>query len=332
MTLRAVPLTLLAAGLLLAACRPAEPAPVLAASSGEAVPTAVTPPTVLIPTRLPTPPRTDAPQVQHPATITLIAVGDVMLGRQVNISSLRRDDFLWPFRETANILAGADLTIGNLESPLIEDCRLNDSAPVFCGDARAVDGLAFAGFDVLSLANNHSRDMGVEGFAETAAALTGARIAPVYDDEVFMREINGVRVGVIGIDDTDEALSLPDLTADAAQAAAGVDVLVGILHWGREYSPPTPRQQEAARALIDAGVDAIIGSHPHVVQAVEEYNGAPIFYSLGNFVFDQMWSEATREGYIARIQIEVHSGAVTITHEMIPVKIYFYGQPRADQP
>ncbi len=332
MTLRVTLLVLALAGMGFTACRPIESAPTLAASVGETTPTAATPIPMPTPTRQPAPASTDIPQAREPATITLIAVGDVMLGRQVAISSLRRGDLLWPFRETAAILAGADLTIGNLESPLIEGCRLNDSAPVFCGDARAVEGLTYAGFDVLSLANNHSHDMGEDGFAETAAVLIGARIAPVYDGETFVREINGVRVGVMGIDDTDEVLSFSDLTEAAAEAAAGVDVLVGILHWGREYSPPTSRQQEAARTLIDAGMDVIIGAHPHVVQAIEEYNGAPIFYSLGNFVFDQMWSEATREGYIARLQVKVHDEGITVAHEMISVRIYSYGQPQAEQP
>jgi poly-gamma-glutamate synthesis protein (capsule biosynthesis protein) len=116
----------------------------------------------------------------------------------------------------------------------------------------------------------------------------------------------------------------------AASASGEVEVLVAMMHWGVEYvSEPSDRQVTLGRALIDAGVDVVVGAHPHWVQPVEEYQGKLIFYSLGNFVFDQMWSEETRLGEVADVEFRFEEGAlVEMDYELLPVRIYEYGQPR----
>ncbi len=98
-----------------------------------------------------------------------------------------------------------------------------------------------------------------------------------------------------------------------------VDFLVLYAHWGVEYeNVPTPAQTVLAREFVDAGADLVVGSHPHVVQAHEVYNGAPIYYSLGNLVFDQYWDDSVRCGAV--LSVDVSKEAV-ISHELIPVRL-----------
>jgi poly-gamma-glutamate synthesis protein (capsule biosynthesis protein) len=265
------------------------------------------------------------------ATVRVVAVGDLMLGRKVNIGSLDRDDFRWPFRATADVLRSADLTVGNFEGTLVNRCPPTPDRIVFCADPRAVQGLVWAGFDAVSLANNHSRDyFEVNGFDQTVRFLEEAGIAPVYGERVMVWEVSGLKVGLMGLDDTLSYLNSNQTAAAIAALDPQVDILLGIVHWGQEYTAgPTERQQRLGRLMVDAGMDAVIGAHPHWVQTVEEYNGRVIVYSLGNFVFDQMWSEQTRRGDIVRLQFTAaRDGTLSVTHELIPVTTFDYGQPR----
>jgi poly-gamma-glutamate synthesis protein (capsule biosynthesis protein) len=266
----------------------------------------------------------------EPVQVRVVVVGDIMLGRKVNIGSLDRGDFRWPFRATADVLRAADLATGNLESPIIQLCPPIDHSMLFCGDMRSIQGLAWAGFDALGLANNHRWDKGQAGFEQTVSALEAAGIAPYYDGRMYVYEEYGATVGLMAFNDVLWPLDLEETSALVRQAAAQVDVLIGLVHMGEEYfAEPWPRQVEIAHALTDAGMDIVVGGHPHWVQTVGSYAGRPIFYSLGNFVFDQMWSDETRRGDILRLDITVFDdGSHSVTYALIPVTIYDNGQPR----
>ncbi|HEC23126.1 MAG TPA: CapA family protein [Chloroflexi bacterium] len=323
---------LIGPGMALVALLACHAAPSAAPSSADLAPVPL--PTLLprTPTSAPaTPAATPVPA--RPVELTVIIVGDVMLGRMVNIGSLEREDFTWPFRGTGEALRAADLTLGNLESPIAEDCPPNEVSTLFCADPRAVEGLAWAGFDGLSLANNHSHDRGDEGFEQTVALLEEAGIAAFYDQTVMVVEIRGVRIGVMGFMDVDRLLDVEAALAATGEMAGQVDVLIGIMHWGYEYvAYHNWRQEVVGRALIDAGMDVVAGAHPHQVQEIEEYNGGVIFYSLGNFVFDQMWSSGTRQGHIARLTFLIQEdGEVGLTYEIIPITIHDFGQPRLEE-
>jgi hypothetical protein len=284
-------------------------------------------------TATPSPTPTPTATPPQPVGLSVVMVGDVMLGRMVNVTSIERGDFTWPFQETVDVLRAADLTIGNLETPVVTDCPPNEVSMLFCADPRAVEGLSWAGFDGMSLANNHRRDKEDAGVEETIGYLQAAGIDPFFDEMVMIREVRGLRVGVMGFEDVDRALNIEDVLPAVEAMAGQVDVLLGMMHWGYEYRPNQSwRQEHMGHALIDAGMDVVFGAHPHWVQPIEEYNGGLIFYSLGNFVFDQMWSEETRSGHIARLTLVVHPnpGEVEIDYEIIPVTIYDYGQPRVD--
>lgn len=268
-----------------------------------------------------------ASRIERP-TVTLLITGDVMLGRQVGIEMVKRNDFLWPFHRTTDLLAGADLTLANLETPIVTGCPFSSEGMVFCADPRVAEGLAQAGIDGVSLANNHAYTYGEAGFDETLSYLRQAGVEPIPAGTLVVNTVDGLQIGILSFNDSDALLDVNWATAVVKESSHQVDVLIGLIHWGVEYqAEPTDRQREVGHALIDAGMDVIIGAHPHRVQPVEEYGGKLIVYSLGNFVFDQMWWDETRLGGVVRLKMVKTVDGVTVSYELIRVKIFDYSQP-----
>jgi poly-gamma-glutamate synthesis protein (capsule biosynthesis protein) len=228
---------------------------------------------------------------------------------------MRERGHAFPFEHVRRLMAGSDIRFGNLELPLTERVAATYKDYVFRAPPSSVDALTGAGFNVLSLANNHALDYGSEGLLDTLATLERAGIAGVgagRSAEEARRPavltVKGVRVAFLAYTNTpndsisgwnaaaDEAGAerpgvawgrAEDIRRDVAAARAGADVVIVSLHSGFEYTAtPNPRQRELARASVDAGAALVLGGHPHVLQGVEFYRGAPIIYSLGNFVFD----------------------------------------------
>lgn len=250
---------------------------------------------------------------------TLVTTGDVIPARSVNYQMTARDDFLWPIRDIAPLLSSSDLTLINLESPLIPRCPLTNSGMVFCGDQRFVDALTLAGVDIANLANNHILNQGWEGLKETEILLgqhsietTGLTTeGPCTNQAYFcskkiVKTVKGVRVGFEGYTIVGKKVDEEALASDINQLDNRVDVLVVSFHWGREYSrvpvsePDDPRA--VGRLAVDSGADLVIGNHPHWIQGMEYYRDKPIFYALGNTIFDQEWSKETKEGIIAEFR------------------------------
>jgi len=231
--------------------------------------------------------------------VEVLAVGDVMLGRGM----AEAEDI---FDEVAGELQGADLTIGNLEGALGAQPAAGVGIPLLL-PPEAPARLAAAGFDLLSLANNHSLDAGSTGLDETRRALQAAGIDPLGNGRVVMREVAGRTFAFVGWND----LGIPSeeaLLVNVRQAEGEADHVIVIVHWGREYQrQPLLPQRELATALLDAGADIVLGSHPHVVQGLEVLDSAQpgggarlVAYSLGNFVFDQGWDD-TAQGLALRL-------------------------------
>lgn len=259
-----------------------------------------------------------------PQTITLVAVGDVMLGRSVNAKMRQLNDFTYPFQKTADILKSADLTFGNLESPFWSDCPTTNTGMIFCADPKAVEGLTFAGFDILSISNNHILNYGQGGLDYTKQILSQNGIE--YSDSVnlSMKQWNNETIGILSFNLVTYPKTQPVLEK-IKQEVDKVDILVVSLHWGTEYQKkPQVWQVELAHQIIDNGAKVVIGHHPHVTQSTEEYNNGLIFYSLGNFVFDQPWSEETKKGNIAKIIFE---GKEIKSWQEIPIYINNLVQP-----
>ena len=273
----------------------------------------------------------DRPDQEEP-TLILNAVGDVMLARQVS-KAITRNNLTYPFQEAGSFLAGADLTFANLESPVASGGeRLPGKGIWFRAKPETVTCLTGAGIDVVSLANNHVLDYGSPALLETIQYLSAAGIRPVGAGQTITEarlpviiEEKGVKVAFLAYSDMADIVwsyahprslrataSLPgvaplvpeEILADIDLAGLKADVVIISLHWGNEYQEvPTVQQRQLAHTLIDRGASIIIGHHPHVFQGIEVYGRGLIAYSLGNFLFDQDWSEATREGLLMQIKL-----------------------------
>ncbi|KKT49495.1 MAG: SH3 type 3 domain protein [Candidatus Collierbacteria bacterium GW2011_GWB1_44_197] len=265
------------------------------------------------------------------STFSLLFGGDVMLGRSVNTRMIKYQDFSWPFKNISALLSSADLTTINLESPFRSGCLPTDKGLIFCSDPRSIAGLITSGVDIVNLANNHIGNQGEEGFAETISILSKAGMVSIGHGSPSIKIIKNTKLAFLGFNDIPPLIpyisssSQENIDSQVSLAKKSADVVIVVIHWGNEYRPRSLRQVELAHLAIDSGADVVIGHHPHWVQEIETYKGKPIYYSLGNLVFDQMWSEETRKGILVRLMF---SGNTLIGQEQIPIKISDYGQPQ----
>jgi len=263
----------------------------------------------------------------------LIATGDVIPAREVNYQVLLHHDFLYPWRRTADYLKTGDLLFINLETPLLKSCPTTRSGFKFCGDARSIVGFDYAGVNVANLANNHSTNYGVAGTSETIALLAKHGIGVSGNGLSEVRDIRGIKFGFIGFNGVGEKIDRAALKREIDLIRPKCDVLVVAFHWGKEYeliptTAPglaTDKPQEVGHLAIDLGADLVIGNHPHWVQPVEIYKDRLIAYAHGNFIFDQMWSQETREGVVGRYTFY---GTQLIRVDYRPLVIDDYSQPR----
>jgi len=238
--------------------------------------------------------------------VTFVAVGDICLAKGVE-QKMREKGSAYPFAGMAPFLRRADVVFGNLECCLATTGKAVPKKYNFRGRPENVRALKQAGFTVVSLANNHSLDYGRDALAETITHVRDAGIVPVgagmsirSAHSLRIITVRGLRVGflaylglfpsVVPLTADKPAVAMAEMeavTRDVGAARAKVDVLIVSMHAGQEYTfTHAARQQQIAHAAIDAGADMVIGHHPHVVQDSEVYRGRPIFYSLGNFIFD----------------------------------------------
>lgn len=276
--------------------------------------------------------------------VSLFAVGDVMPGRGVARAAARHEEG-WIFSAIDDAIRGADIAFANLEAPVIAGAQVPDDSMRLRADPGVERTLSDAGFDVLSVANNHAMDQGADGLLETIARLQGEGMRPIGSGSdapsarapaVF--EVRGIKIAFLAYVDpaftrakdraAEErpgvAFMDPDAVADDVRAAAA-DVVIVSMHAGEEYADEaTPAQRRFAHAAIDGGADLVIGHHPHVIQAFETYKGKPILYSLGNLVFDQGWSDDTGLGMAADIRLG-REGVRRIVWR--PIAIADSGQP-----
>jgi poly-gamma-glutamate synthesis protein (capsule biosynthesis protein) len=222
-------------------------------------------------------------------------------------------------------LRSNDLLVANLEGPVAEKQISTTKSIAFRFQPDVVPLLARYFFDAVSLANNHALDMGAQGLEDSFRLLPEGGIAAfgypksaVDERSVLLREINGQKIALIGLNDTDFKIKTEEVTAKISELHAAGYHVIPYIHWGTEYvHQPGQVQVEMARAFIDAGAMAVIGMHPHVVQSIEIYNNAPIFYSLGNAIFDQYFSVDTQEGLSLSLRLTPESA----TWYLLPLKI-----------
>jgi len=300
-----------------------------------------------VPTSTPMPPAPADKPAAKPASrpVTLAFVGDILLGGSA-LPKLNREGPDSFFIHVKDLLAEADLAVGNLEGPLGSQGEVYvDKQYTFLTPPEAAQGLKNAGFRILTLANNHAMDFGPQALDSTLSALDalGLKHSGAGDDEASAR-----RPAVLEVADRKVAVLAYSLTYPsefwagpqkpgcaqgdgysiredvAAARASGAQLVIVCLHWGQEGKTVLRGYQPAlARVALEAGADAVIGHHPHIWQALGVIGGKPVAYSLGNFVFGSYSQKAVRSGILYLtfdgnnrwsggkvIPLNVHNGSV----------------------
>ncbi len=279
--------------------------------------------------------------------ITLIFVGDIMLDRGIKhmVERYGEGDYRFPFLKIKDELNKGDLLFGNLESVISDKGTKIGSIYSFRADPKSIEGLTYAGFNLVSVANNHIFDYDREAMEDSFKKLNSNNIDYVgggfNEKEAYsplIKDIKGTKVAFLAY------TNLGSLHWEAKEERSGIawidekkieegierakeeaDLVIVSFHYGDEYEPKSNSfQKYISRLSIDFGADLIIGHHPHVIQEIEEHNKKYIAYSLGNFIFDQGFSKETMEGLILKVIIENKE-----IKELIPVKFKMneYFQP-----
>ncbi|MBS4198473.1 CapA family protein [Bacillus sp. FJAT-49732] len=270
---------------------------------------------------------------------TATMAGDVMMGRNVEyVTNRYGQDYL--FRYVKPYLESSDYVVSNFEHPVVlQDGYTKAEKYIHLKTSKeSVETLKNLNFSAVTIANNHLKDYGKRGlvdtlntFKEVGLDAVGAGLDLEDSKKISYQTKNNVKVALLGFTDSftkgARALELRSgvLAADPEiflplinEAKMNADLVIVNVHWGQEYDNEAhPRQKEIAKAMVDAGADIIVGHHPHVLSSVEVYKNSVIFYSLGNFVFDQGWTR-TRDSAI--VQYKLHSnGKAKI--EVTPLRI-----------
>ncbi|WP_236910982.1 CapA family protein [Clostridium sp. Cult1] len=272
-------------------------------------------------------------------TATILAAGDIMFHmpqiRSAYDSESKNYDFKDVFKYVKKHIESADLSIANFETVTAGSEIGFSGFPRFNSPEETLEAIKYAGFDILTTANNHALDQGKEGLINTIMAIEeqGMKNIGTYKekkDSILIEEINKIKIallsysyGLNGLEYTltDEEFSYMvnkieenKIEDDINKAKnLGSDVVVIFVHWGNEYQKePSEYQIELGRKMIEWGADIVLGSHPHVVQKSEviNYNGKDnfIIYSMGNFLSNQrkvnMDNKYTEDGIMVNIQLE----------------------------
>lgn len=260
-------------------------------------------------------------------SFTISFVGDMMFDRYIRErAALTGYDVI--LSDTAPLFENSDLIIGNLEGPIsalapVADWR--DSGPnhyKFTFATSVASTLHTFGFSAVNLANNHIMNFGDEGLSQTKYWLGENDVEYLgAPDELYVpwRYTSGsIPIVVYALDSwhtRDVALLLEKISKEQEESFVAV-----YMHWGDEYDRvPNNGQRELARALVDAGVDLIVGTHPHVIQTKEQYHNAWVYYSLGNFVFDQYFDENVRCGAVLHAHI-AKDGTYTVEEDFVSLE------------
>ncbi|MHB1330516.1 MAG: CapA family protein [Minisyncoccota bacterium] len=263
--------------------------------------------------------------------VEILFVGDIMLDRTVR-TAIERDGFDYLFADIKNIFEGVDLAVGNLEGTITENASVSQSDHDilrFTFATSTAFSLKELGFTHVSLANNHALDFGEFGLEDTEHYLSLAGVdffgSPHNDGKLMSSaSVKGREICLLGYHQLFNS-SISPVISEINSSVGVCDYIVVFAHWGDEYNTdPNESQVKIGHAFVDAGTDLVIGSHPHVVQPIEIYKGRAIFYSLGNFMFDQDFSLATRQGLVVRLELgETTQKFHLIGIEMERSKLYF---------
>lgn len=279
--------------------------------------------------------------------VSLVAIGDIMLSRTVASKMKAHNDINYPLLKVADFLKEADITFGNLENPITAGATIAPYELTLRADPGVENALKNVGFDILSLANNHMPNIGVRGLTDTFDYLRragieyvgGGRDSTEANKPVYITR-KGITFAFLAYNDTDVVpayYEASDIRAGTAfmrsekmveavkEAKQKANFVIVSMHAGNEYADkPNESQINFAHKAIDAGAELVIGSHPHVIQPIEKYNGKYILYSLGNFIFDQNQSDEVKQGLAVKIFFDENSVQEI---SFYPVLIQDFSQP-----
>ena len=267
--------------------------------------------------------------------VSLLFVGDIMLDRSVWLKTLQAEDYYHPFKNL-DYFNNYDFRVGNLEGPITNFKSIangqGNNRLVFTFSKNFLEPLAQY-FEVLNLANNHTYNFGEVGLKETHNFLDEYNILYFGDpnnkkDFSIILEKNNLKIGLVGYHEL-IGYGFENLLMEIEKIKPEVDYLIVLPHWGIEYQTEKPslKQITEAHKIIEVGGDLIIGSHPHVIQPLEEYEGKLIFYSLGNFIFDQYFSQETQQGLNIEVYLKKEYNKLKVKLGFLPIEINALSQP-----
>ena len=241
-------------------------------------------------------------------TRTLLFVGDLMLDRGVD-DLMSKNSLYYPFEQINQFFRGVDVVFANLEGPIVKNPpKFPDHSLQFAFAPEVTKAMNFSKINLVSLANNHISNMGLDGLKQTREFLKESNINFAGDPNKCSKDFayQNDWLVLLAFNKTNSACTSEEIlkTITEVKAENKNKLLVVSIHWGQEYKTSnTDWQQKLGRQMIEAGADVIIGHHPHVVENIESYKNKLIFYSLGNFVFDQYFSKNTQEGLAVGLEL-----------------------------
>jgi len=287
-----------------------------------------------------------------PKKITLGFVGDIMLdrGMKSSVEKYGNGDYIFAFEKIKDYLNSFDILFGNLEGPISDKGTLSGSIYSFRMEPRSAMSLKEAGFDILSVANNHMGDWGRVAIEDTFQNLENAGIifsgggenkGEAYEIKTISK--GGTKIAYLSFSEfgkgyleaTDSfagiaVISDEKLKSGIERAKSENDIVIISFHFGIEYKKePNNYQKSMAHMAIDYGADLVVGHHPHVVETIEKYKDRYIAYSLGNFVFDQHFSKETMEGLVLRATVE-NKKITDVSSDKIVINKYYQPELASD--
>lgn len=260
--------------------------------------------------------------------VSIILLGDMMLDRSVYNKSIRANGYDYPFQKIDGFLKTGEIVVANLEGPI----TTNESQTAESGGMRFTFNKEFADelskrFTAVCLANNHAMDFGADGVSQTREFLAGEGIGYFggyfnrEDELIKIIEKNGFKIAFIGYNQF-SYLNFDKIISAIRSAREETDFVIAYPHWGEEYqSVENLTQEKEAKKMIDAGADLVFGSHPHVIQPVSEYKDRLVFYSAGNFIFDQYFSEETMTGLAVKINLKKNKTSKRVGYKLMPLSL-----------
>jgi poly-gamma-glutamate synthesis protein (capsule biosynthesis protein) len=276
--------------------------------------------------------------VNETNVVKILLVGDMMFDRYIRQVSERKGLNII-FQPMEKFLPSFDLVVGNLEGPITANPSISVNTAlgeknnyVFTFPSNVANELYAKNIRLVNIGNNHIKNFGDRGIEETKSNLNQAKVnyfgAPDTKNNFFITETKGIKVAFINYNQFvagGETITLGNLQNIRANRP---DYIIVYTHWDKEYSEvPMEKNRELARKFIDSGANIVIGTHPHVVGTQEEYRGKKIYYSIGNFIFDQYFSEKTRRGLAIELTLG-QSGNISIRE--LPVTMQTNGQTTID--